>query len=79
MSGLAHAHNSSGRDFRPRVAQPPLSKDSFTVGPSCSGAHASGREHRGVDDDMDDDDDDLEDRDSLARAPVDANFVRLVE
>ena len=51
VSGLAHAHNSSSRDFKSRVAQPPLSQEGFTAGPSGSGAHASGREHRGVDDD----------------------------
>ena len=79
VSGSAHAHDSSGMDFKPRVAQPPLSKEGFTAGPSGSGAHTSGREHRGVDVDMDDDEDDLEDRDSLAGAPVDANFARLVE
>ena len=69
VSGLAHAHDSISRDFKPRVAQPPLSQEGFTAGPSGSGAHASGREHRGVDDDMDDDDEDLEDRDSIAGAP----------
>ena len=53
VSGLAHAHDSSSRDFKSRVAQPPLSQEGFTAGPSGSGTHASGREHRGVDDDED--------------------------
>ena len=76
VSGLAHAQDSNNRNFKPRVAQPPLSQEGFTAGPSGSSAHASGREHRGVDDDMDED---FEDRDSIARAPVDANFAQLVD
>ena len=76
VSGLAHAQESNNRNYKPRVAQPPPSQEGFTAGPSCSGAHVSGREHRGVDDDGDDDDDD---RDSIAGAPVDANFARLVD
>ena len=75
VSGLAHAQESNNRNYKPRVAQPPPSQEGFTAGPSCSGAHAIGREHRGVDDD----DDDFEDRDSIAVAPVDANFARLVD
>ena len=60
VSGLAHAHDSSSRDFKSMVAQPPLSQEGFTAGPSGSSAHASGREQRGVDDDdVYDDDDDL--------------------
>ena len=79
MSGLAHAQESNSRNFKPRIAKPPRSQEGFTAGPSGSGAHASGREHRGVNDDVDDDDDDFEDRDSIAGAPVDANFARLVD
>ena len=75
VSGLAHAQESSGRNYKPRVAQPPASQESFTAGPSGSGAYASGREHCGVDDDNDD----FEDRDSIAGAPGDANFARLVD
>ena len=75
VSGLAHAQESNNRNYKPRVAQPPPSQEGFTAAPSCSGAHAIGREHRGVDDD----DDDFEDRDSIAVAPVDANFARLVD
>ena len=59
VSGLAHAHDFSSRDFKSRVEQPPLSLEGFTAGPSGSGAHASGREHHGVDDDDDVYDDDL--------------------
>ena len=70
VSGLAHAQESSNRNFKPRVAQPPPGQEGFTAGPSCSGVQASGREHRGVDDDVDNDDDEFEDRDSIAGAPV---------
>ena len=74
VSGLAHAQDSNSRNFKPRVAQPPLSQEGFTADPSGSGANASGREHRGVDDD-----EDFEDRDSITGALVDANFSRLVD
>ena len=80
VSGLAQAQVSSDRNCKPRVAQPPVFQEGFSAGPSSSEVHAGGREHRGDDDeDVDDDDDDFKDRDSVAGAPADGNFSRLVD
>ena len=61
VSGLSQARVSSNGNCKPSVAQPPVFQEGFSAGPSSSGVHAGGREHRGEDDDVDDDDDEFED------------------
>ena len=71
---------SSDRVYKPRVAQRPVIQEGFSGVPSGSGGNAGGREHRGDDDeDVDDNGDDFEDRESVAGAPADGYFSRLVD
>ena len=78
VSGLAQAQRfSSDRVYKPRVAQPPGFQEDLSGVPSGSGGNSGGREHR-VDDD-EDVDDDLEDKESVAGAPADGYFARLVD
>ena len=75
VSGLAQVQRfSSDRVYKPRVAQPPGFQEDLSGVPSGSGGNSGGREHR-----VDDDDDDLEDKESVAGAPVDGYFARLVD
>ena len=81
VSGLAQAQLfSSGRVSKPRFAQPPEIQEVLSGVPSGSGGNGGVREHRVHDDEnVDKDDDDFDDRDSVAEAPADRAFARLVD
>ena len=78
-SGLAQAQGSNVTNLpKARIAQPPQFKGGVQDVPSGSGGPRGRREHWFEDNYMDDDDD-VDDKESLAEAPLDRTFAHLVD